>query len=69
MRIGIPKETKLGESRVAVVPNHVRLLSKAGHRVLPKGGTGRLDFCKSPLQSRCCSGDAGQLGSGNNFVS
>ena len=33
MKIGIPKETKLGEYRVAIIPDHVRLLTEAGHEV------------------------------------
>ena len=41
MRIGIPKETKLGEFRVALIPDHVRLLSKAGHTVFVERDAGK----------------------------
>ncbi len=41
MIIGIPKETKLGEFRVALIPDHVRLLTKAGHRVFVEKNTGK----------------------------
>lgn len=41
MRIGIPKETKLGEFRVAIIPDHVRLLSKAGHTVFVEKDAGK----------------------------
>jgi len=41
MRIGIPKETKSGETRVAVAPAGVRHLVKAGHEVCLQSGAGR----------------------------
>jgi alanine dehydrogenase len=40
MRIGIPKETKPDEYRVAVVPSGVRALASAGHQVLIAQGAG-----------------------------
>jgi len=40
MQIGIPKEIKDNEFRVAVVPNGVRALVEAGHRVYVEAGTG-----------------------------
>ena len=33
MIIGIPRETRVAESRVALIPQHVALLVQAGHRV------------------------------------
>ncbi|HEY3566007.1 MAG TPA: hypothetical protein VGL96_13445, partial [Casimicrobiaceae bacterium] len=33
MQIGIPRETKDGERRVAIVPDGVRVLVGDGHRV------------------------------------
>jgi len=39
--IGIPKETKLGEGRVALIPDHVRLLTKAGHTVFVEKDAGK----------------------------
>jgi alanine dehydrogenase len=41
MIIGIPRETKVGESRVALIPEHVALLAHAGHRVRVEKRAGR----------------------------
>ncbi len=41
MNIGIPKETKMGEFRVALIPDHVRLLTKAGHMVCVERDVGK----------------------------
>jgi len=41
MKIGIPKEKKIGEFRVALIPDHVRLLVKAGHRVFVEKDAGK----------------------------
>ena len=41
MDIGIPKETKMGESRVALMPDHVSLLTKAGHKVFVQKDAGK----------------------------
>jgi len=41
MNIGIPKETKIGEFRVALIPDHVRLLTEAGHRVFVEKDAGK----------------------------
>ncbi len=40
MVIGVPKEIKDKEFRVAVVPSGVRVLINAGHRVMIERGTG-----------------------------
>lgn len=40
MIIGIPKETKKNEIRVALIPKHVALLVKAGHTVFVEKGSG-----------------------------
>lgn len=40
MRIGVPKETTPGESRVALAPHAVHDLTRAGHRVLVESGAG-----------------------------
>jgi len=40
MIIGIPKETKKKEFRVALIPKHVALLSKLGHKVFVEKGAG-----------------------------
>ena len=40
MIIGIPKEIKIGENRVAITPAGVDMLVKAGHRVLVERGAG-----------------------------
>jgi H+-translocating NAD(P) transhydrogenase subunit alpha len=40
MRIGIPKETFPGETRVALVPVHLPTLLKAGHQVIIESGAG-----------------------------
>lgn len=41
MIIGIPKETKIGEGRVALVPDHVRLLTDDGHTVFVEKDAGK----------------------------
>lgn len=41
MIIGIPKETKLGEFRVALIPDHVSLLTKKGHTVYVERNAGK----------------------------
>lgn len=40
MIVGIPKEIKIGENRVAATPAGVEMLVKAGHRVLVEKGAG-----------------------------
>ena len=40
--IGIPKEIKIGENRVAITPAGVDMLVKAGHRVLVERGAGSM---------------------------
>ncbi len=40
MRIGIPRETKDGERRVAIVPDGARTLAQAGHDVVVECGAG-----------------------------
>lgn len=40
MVIGIPKEIKEDEYRVAIVPAGVRVLTQSGHRVLIQKGAG-----------------------------
>jgi alanine dehydrogenase len=40
MKIGIPKETKNGETRVALTPDAVGVLVKAGHNVTVQTGAG-----------------------------
>ena len=44
MVIGVPKEIKDNEYRVAVVPSGVRALKEAGHRVLIESGAGAGSF-------------------------
>jgi alanine dehydrogenase len=41
MIIGIPKETKPSEFRIALIPDHVRLLTQAGHTVLVEKDAGK----------------------------
>lgn len=40
MLIGIPKETKIGEQRVALIPSHVKKLIKLGHTVFVEHNAG-----------------------------
>ena len=40
MRIGVPRETKAGETRVAATPDTVKKYVAAGHTVLVQGGAG-----------------------------
>ncbi|MCH8329009.1 MAG: hypothetical protein IIB81_01300 [Nanoarchaeota archaeon] len=44
MIIGIPKETKKNEFRVALIPEHVAQLVKAGHKIVVERGAG--EGCK-----------------------
>ena len=41
MKIGIPKETRPGEARVAGTPDTVKKLSKLGFQVVVERGAGR----------------------------
>ena len=41
MRIGVPKETKIHEYRVGLVPSSVRELVHAGHQVICRERRGR----------------------------
>jgi alanine dehydrogenase len=41
MRIGVPRETKTMEYRVGLVPDAVRVLSRAGHEILVERGAGQ----------------------------
>lgn len=40
MKIGIPRETKAGEFRVALVPDHAGILVRDGHELLVASGAG-----------------------------
>ncbi|PJA52870.1 MAG: NAD(P)(+) transhydrogenase (Re/Si-specific) subunit alpha, partial [Candidatus Marinimicrobia bacterium CG_4_9_14_3_um_filter_48_9] len=40
MKIGIPKETVAGETRVALIPPMVPALIKKGHAVMVEAGAG-----------------------------
>jgi alanine dehydrogenase len=40
MIVGVPREVKIGENRVALVPAGVQALVEAGHRVLVEAGAG-----------------------------
>ncbi len=46
MNIGIPREIKMGEFRVSVIPEHVALLTAAGHSVFVQKDAGKK--CKFP---------------------
>jgi alanine dehydrogenase len=41
MQIGVPRESKTMEYRVGLVPDAVRVLSRAGHRILVERGAGQ----------------------------
>ena len=40
LTIGIPKETRLHENRIALVPNSIRVLTNVGHKVVVESGAG-----------------------------
>ena len=40
MTVGVPREIKVGEQRVALTPAGARALAEAGHRVLVEPGAG-----------------------------
>lgn len=44
MRIGVPKEVKVHEGRIAVVPSGVRQLCAHGHQVLIQAGAGKSSY-------------------------
>ena len=44
MQIGVPTETAVGETRVAVTPETAKKLVAQGHTVLVQSGAGR-DHC------------------------
>ncbi|MFN7244635.1 MAG: alanine dehydrogenase, partial [Dietzia cercidiphylli] len=44
MRIGIPREIKNRETRVALTPDGARALAQAGHEVLVEAGAGQAAF-------------------------
>jgi alanine dehydrogenase len=52
MVIGVPKEIKDKEFRVAVVPSGVRVLIEAGHRVLIERGAGSGMVASTAVVSR-----------------
>ena len=52
MKIGIPKEVKAGETRVALVPAMVSTLSKLGHEVLVEKGAGQAAFHSDEAYSK-----------------
>jgi alanine dehydrogenase len=63
MRIGIPRETKDGERRVAVVPAGARVLDNAGHGVIVESGAGAASgFSDAEYRAAGCSiaADAGE---------
>ena len=41
MKIGVPRETRADEARVALVPDSVSRLTKAGHQVIVERGAGK----------------------------
>ena len=50
MRLGVPKESKRGETRVAATPKTVEQLIKLGYDVVVEAGAGRtpLHFTEDP---------------------
>lgn len=44
MNIGVPKETYIGENRIALSPLAVRALVEAGHQVFIEAGAGKVSF-------------------------
>lgn len=48
MQIGIPKEIKAGETRIAVSPNGVRVLVRRGHKVTLQRSAGRASGWSDP---------------------
>src|SRR3989442_164252 len=49
MKVGVPKETAINERRVALVPETVGRLVKAGLEVLVERGAGEGAFCADEL--------------------
>ena len=51
MLIGVPRETKTMEYRVVLVPDAVRVLSRAGHQILLERGAGQGSGLRARQQS------------------
>ena len=49
MRVAVPKETRAGECRVALVPESVKKLVKAGIEVVVERGAGEAAFLPNAL--------------------
>ncbi len=49
MRIGVPRETEEHERRVALVPDSVAKLTKAGHEVIVQRGAGESAYFPDPM--------------------
>jgi NAD(P) transhydrogenase subunit alpha len=64
MQIGVPKETAAGERRVAMVPEVVGKLTKAGHEVLVEQGAGEAALIPDPAYREA---GAALVGSGDPF--
>ncbi|MFT5061708.1 MAG: NAD(P) transhydrogenase subunit alpha, partial [Polaromonas sp.] len=41
MKFGVPKESNVGEARVALTPNSARFIQKLGHECLVESGAGK----------------------------
>ncbi len=44
MKVGVPKEVRTGETRVALIPASVPALTKKGHEVSVEAGAGAGSF-------------------------
>lgn len=53
MKIGVPKETKIKENRVACTPAGVRMLVQAGHEVCVQAGAGAGSGFADELYAQC----------------
>ncbi len=64
MRIGVPRETTPGETRVALAPHAVHELTRAGHRVLVEAGAGEASSIPDAMYEHSGArvvGDAGRV--------
>mgnify|MGYP003446745007 CR=1 FL=1 len=53
MKIAVPKETRLGERRVALVPESCKKLVQAGFSVAVEAGAGATAWTSSSPASKC----------------
>jgi len=52
MNVGVPKELKIGEFRVALTPGGTEVLRSQGHRVLVQKGLANMPDSRTPITAK-----------------